>query len=74
MTNSMLGDLVMVGLTTLPSRTKLRREREREREWCYCWLVCGLWCAGESESVESGWFMSSVISWKMYTAQMGRFS
>ena len=47
MTNSMLGDMVMVGLTTLPSRTKPRREREREREresgvtvgWC---VVCGV--------------------------------
>ena len=44
MTNSMLGDMVMVGLTTLPSRTK-PREREREREsgvtvgWC---VVCGV--------------------------------
>lgn len=45
MTNSMLGDMVMLGLTTLPSRTELRRERERR----YCWLVCGLWCACESE-------------------------
>ena len=43
MTNSMLGDLVMVGLTTLSSRTKLRRERERESGvtvgWC---VVCGV--------------------------------
>ena len=71
MTNFMLGDMAMVGLTTLPSRTKPRRERERERERHYCWLVCALWCAGESES---GWFMSSVMFWKTYTAQMGWFS
>lgn len=42
MLNSMLGDIVMVELTTLPSRTK-PRERERERGvtvgWC---VVCGV--------------------------------
>ena len=44
MTNSMLGDMVMVGLTTLPSRTKPRREREREREReRVALLLVGVW-------------------------------
>lgn len=37
MLNSMLGDIVMVGLTTLPSRTK-PRERGVTVGWC---VVCG---------------------------------
>ena len=40
MLNSMLGDIVMVGLTTLPSRTKPReRERGVTVGWC---VVCGV--------------------------------
>ena len=43
MTNFMLGDMAMVGLTTLPSRTKPRRERERERGITVGWCVlCGV--------------------------------
>ena len=40
MTNFMLGDMAMVGLTTLPSRTKPRRERESER---VALLLVGVW-------------------------------